>query len=109
MIMVRILHLETLLKCFSLKEDVDFYVQVIDSFLEENNHIFHIVGDALNGVTVVRRCEAPEHSCGAISVGELTNFIFGYPSKEDRHLEKELKENLKKFIPLSKVFLNEVV
>ena len=35
--------------------------------------------------------------------------MFGYPSKEDRHLEKELKENLKKFIPLSKVFLNEVV
>lgn len=109
MIMVRILHLETFLKCFSLKEDVDFYVQVIDSFLEENHHIFHIVGDALNGVTVVGRCETPEHSCGAISVGELTNFMFGYPSKEDRHLEKELKENLKKFIPLSKVFLNEVV
>ena len=61
MIMVRILHLETFLKCFSLKEDVDFYVQVIDSFLEENHHIFHIVGDALNGVTVVGRCETPEH------------------------------------------------
>ena len=35
--------------------------------------------------------------------------MFGYHSKEDRHLKKELKENLKKFIPLSKVFLNEVV
>ena len=53
--------------------------------------------------------EAPEHSCGVISVGELTNLMFGYPSKEDGHLKKELKENLKKFIPLSKVFLNEVV
>ena len=88
MIMVRILHLETLLKCFSLKEDVDFYVQVIDSFLEENNHIFHIVGDALDGVTVVRRCAAPEHSWGVISIGELTNLMFGYHSKEDRHLKK---------------------
>ena len=101
--------METFLKCFSLKGDVDFYIQVIDSFLEENNHIFHIVGDALDGVTVVRRCAAPEHSWGVISIGELTNLMFGYHSKEDRHLKKELKENLKKFIPLSKVFLNEVV
>ena len=56
--------------------------------MKENNHIFHIVGDSLNGVTVVRRCEAPEHSCGVISVGELTNLMFGYPSKEDGHLKK---------------------
>lgn len=109
MIMARILHLETFLSCFSLKEDVDFCMEVSDHFLEENHHVFHIVGNPQKGVTTVEQCEERKQSCGVISIGELTSFLFGYPEKEKINLKKELRENLGKLVPLSKVFLNEVV
>ena len=109
MIMVRILHLETFLKNFSLREKVDFYMEVADEILEENNHLFHVVGNPAEGVTSVERCKEREHSCGLIQIGELTSRLFEYPSKEEISLERELEENLNKFVPISKVFLNEVV
>lgn len=109
MIMVRILHLETLLKSLRLREKVDFYMEVADDFLAENNQVFHIMGNPSEGVTVVERSKERECSCGLIAIGELTSRLFGYPSKEDAALEKELSEQLEKIVPLSKVFLNEVV
>lgn len=109
MIMARILHLEIFLKSFCLKENVDFYMEVADDFIEENNQVFHIAGNMSKGVTSVERGGKREDSCGTISIGELTGRLFGYPLEEDMDLRKELRENLEKFIPLSKVFLNEVV
>lgn len=109
MIMARILHLETFLKSFCLKENVDFYMEVADDFIEENNQVFHIAGNMSEGVISVERSGKREDSCGTIPIGELTSRLFGYPLEEDTDLQKELRENLEKFIPLSKVFLNEVV
>lgn len=109
MIMARILHLETFLKCFSLKEEVDFYMEVEDRLLEENQGIFHIVGDRERGVVKVQKCENQKTKAGTISIGELTSLLFAYPSKGNVVMEVELMENLQKFVPLSKVFLNEVV
>lgn len=109
MIMARILHLETFLKSFSLREKIDFYMEVADEILERNNQLFHVVGNPADGVTFVERCKEKEHSCGLIRIGELTSRLFGYPSKEEISLERELEENLNKFVPISKVFLNEVV
>lgn len=108
-IMARILHLETFLKSFCLKENVDFYMEAADNFIEENNQVFHVVGNPSEGVISVERSGKRECSCGVIPIGELTSRLFGYPGKEDVSLPKELRENLEKFIPLSKVFLNEVV
>lgn len=109
MIMARILHLETFLKSFSLMGNLDFYMEVADGFLEENNQLFHVMGNPADGVTLVDRCKEREKSCGLIRIGELTSRLFGYPSKEEISLERELEENLNKFVPISKVFLNEVV
>lgn len=71
--------------------------------------MFHIAGNMSEGVISVERSGKREDSCGTIPIGELTSRLFGYQLEEDTDLQKELRENLEKFIPLSKVFLNEVV
>lgn len=88
-IMARIVHLETFLHCLKLQEDVDVYVELQDSYIEENNGIFHIVGTAKDGIVLVERCDDYRGNCVVVPIGEFTTAIFG------------------KYLP--KVFLNEVV
>lgn len=88
-IMVRILHLETFLKCLKLEKDVDMYIELEDKFIEENNGIFHIVGTNADGITKVQKIENETNIDKKIPIGDFTESVFG------------------KY--LSKVFLNEIV
>lgn len=101
MIMARILHLETFLKCCSLKEDVDFCVRVKDRLLEENDGVFHIKGKKEEGIVRVEKIEQPFDVCCEIGIGEWTSILFGYQAAADSELSK--------IEPLQKVFLNEIV
>lgn len=108
-IMARVLHLETFLKSFSLKEEIDFCVKIQDDLLEENNGIFHIAGNQKQGITVVEKQENSTGSCGEITIGALTSILFGYLPMEEFEITDELKGNFRKVAALSKVFLNEIV
>lgn len=88
-IMVRILHLETFLKCLKLEKDVDVYIELEDKFIEENNGIFHIVGTKIDGITKVEKVKNETNIDKKITIGDFTEVVF----------EKYL----------SKVFLNEIV
>lgn len=88
-IMVRILHLETFLRCLKLHKPVDVYIELHDHFIKENNGIFHIVGNEADGITKVEPCMNYEGACIKMEMGTFTSVIF------------------EKYLP--KVFLNEVV
>lgn len=108
-IMARIVHLETFLKTLSLRDHVDFYLKIQDDFLKGNHGVFHIVGNREQGICVAEGAATEIEHCGEIAIGELTSILFGYESIEKYSLSEKLKENLQKFVPFSKVFLNEVV
>lgn len=109
MIMARILHLETFLKCFSLQEDIDFCVKIQDEIIEENKGVFHLKGDSKQGIGCVEKIKESSEVCGEIEIGALTSILFGYSEVGVFDLSEALQENLKKIHVLSKVFLNEVV
>lgn len=115
MIMARILRLETFLKTLQLKENLELVVGIEDSILNENQGVFHVIGNKENGIhTVERVC-----GCGTmkdtVKIGTLTSLLFGYltleelTEKEELNISSELKNELEKIIPLQKVFLNEMV
>lgn len=109
MIMVRILHIETFLKSFSLKEDLDFCVRIHDKLLEKNDGVFRIAGSREQGISQAEKIEGSEEVVGEITIGDLTSVLFGYLPMEELDIEASLKSPLGKICPMSKVFLNEVV
>ena len=93
-IMVRILHLETFLKTIQLEKDLDVCVKIEDTFIEENNGVFHICGRAGKCISKVERIE---EACTAKGTQELSTWKIG-------DLTIEIFEQA-----FPKVFLNEVV
>lgn len=93
-IMVRILHLETLLKAIKLENDLDVYVKIEDTFIEENNGVFHISGRAGENISKVKRMTdvCTEHGTQELSTWKIGDFTI---------------EIFEQAFP--KVFLNEVV
>ena len=57
----------------------------------------------------------PENSEGEIPIAALTSFVFGATTVEELceedgvHMTERMKEEMKKIIPLSQIYLNEVV
>lgn len=88
-IMARILHLETFLKCLQLEEDVNIYIELEDDYIIENNGVFHIRGTVKDGITFVEKQNVFPEDHMKMTMGDFTVAVF----------EKYL----------SKVFLNEVV
>lgn len=115
LIMVRILHLTSLLSCMKVRkgETMDCSFAVLDSILKQNSRIYRIQG----GETTewrVHVCET-EDSEGVLSIGALTSLLFGYRTieeaaqEEDVMLTERLKKELGKLQPLERVWLNEIV
>ena len=81
--------------------------------IEENNRCFLITGTEASGVMLMEGKE--ENSEGTLTVGALARLIFGAASVEEIAEEKgvkmsdRMKNELKKIVPLSRIFLNEVV
>ncbi len=115
LIMVRILHLESLFSCMEVRagEKLDCSFAVVDSFLPQNSRIWHLSGDGDTGENVqVRETEDSE---GVLTIGALTSLLFGYQTVEETGREEHvilsahLAAELEKLRPLRSVWLNEIV
>ena len=113
MIMVRILHLETLLSVLTVKEgeSLSCSFAVIDPILTGNSRIWKLCSQEDGRIQVTET----EDSQGVLTIGALTELVFGYRSAADLRkdpdvcLGRELECELEKISPLSPVFLNEIV
>ena len=134
-IMVRILHLESLLRLLKTKagEQIDCSFAVLDSILTQNNRVWKLqsspIGEIEEGEDTAKEVEKQrssdcktkiyvretEDSEGVLSIAALTSLLFGYKSVEevaedpDVFLSERLMGELKKIQPLDKIYLNEIV
>ena len=134
-IMVRILHLESLLRLLKTKagEQIDCSFAVLDSILTQNSRVWKLqsspIGEIEEGEDTAKEVEKQrssdcktkiyvretEDSEGVLSIAALTSLLFGYKSVEevaedpDVFLSERLKGELKKIQPLDKIYLNEIV
>lgn len=122
MIMVRILHLETLLQMLQVKDGEELHCSfaVLDPWIIQNNRIWHLeTGKETSEAGAVRSNQVwvreTEDSQGVLTIGALTSFLFGYKSieeiceEEDVILTESLKCELQKIEVLDRIFLNEIV
>ena len=97
----------------ALKELTAFCITVTDPIIEENNRCLVVTGTEYSGVMLMDGKE--ENSEGSITVAALTSFLFGAKSVEEICLEEgvglspRLREELRKIVPLSRIYLNEAV
>ena len=111
--MVRILHLESLLKMLKTKagEQIDCSFAVLDSILTQNSRVWKLQSNPENQIFI----RETEDSEGVLTIAALTSFLFGYKSveeiacEEDVFLSERLKGELKKIQTLDKIYLNEIV
>lgn len=112
-IMVRIVDVRRMLMSVRLKTLMAACFTVTDPILLENNRCLTITGTEFSGVMLMEG--RPENSEGTVTVAALAEILFGAKgvegicSEEGVELSARLKEELKKIIPLSDIFLNEVV
>ena len=112
-IMVRPVNVKRLLLLLELDYLTAVCFQVTDPIIPENNQVFMLTGTEFSGVMLMEG--KPENSEGTLTVEALTKLVFGRVSPDD--IEKEegvtaterMKEELKKIVPLSPIYLNEVV
>ena len=113
-IMLRILHLETLLKSLKVKEEemIDCRFAVFDPLLIPNNKVWRLKSEKDSRELQVFETE---DSQGVIPVEALTDYLFGQITLDELEKEafviltEELKRELDKIEPLERVFLNEIV
>ncbi|BDZ77186.1 GNAT family N-acetyltransferase [Claveliimonas bilis] len=112
-IMVRLVGVRRMLLLLDLNYLTAVCFHVTDPLIEENNRCFLITGTEASGVMLMEGKE--ENSEGTLTVGALARLIFGAASVEEIAEEKgvkmsdRMKNELKKIVPLSRIFLNEVV
>lgn len=114
MIMARIICLKafmTALKALEA-ENLDCSFAVIDPIAQGNSRVWRIQSESGRKDISVRECEDSE---GVIPIADLTEFFFGCCTAEELEkrenviLSGHLKQEIKKIIPLKRVFLNEIV
>lgn len=125
-IMVRILHLESLLRLLKTKagEQIDCSFAVLDSILMQNSRVWKLQSALIREMEENEDAEKQERgiyvretedSEGVLSIAALTSFLFGYKSAEEIagepevFLSERLMSELKKIQPLDKIYLNEIV
>lgn len=112
-IMVRVVDVRRLLMSMRLKELTAFCITVADPIIAENNRCLVVTGTEYSGVMLMEGKK--ENSEGSITVAALTSLLFGARTVEEAGLEEgvelspRLKEELKKIVPLSRIYLNETV
>ena len=113
-IMARILHLETLLKCIKVKagERISCTFAVIDPLITGNNKIWKLQNTEGSDRLQVQETE---DSQGVITIEALTELLFGSRELQEIAKEKEvilpesLIQELRKLEVLRYVYLNEIV
>ena len=112
-IMARIVDVRRMLMSVRLKSLMAACFYITDPIIEENNRCVVITGTEYSGVMLMDG--KPENSEGTITVAALAGFLFGAKNVEDVCKEdgvmmsERMKEELKKMIPIDRIYLNEVV
>ena len=112
-IMVRIVDVRRMLMAVRLKSLTAVCFTITDPIIEENNRCVVITGTEFSGIMLMD--STPENSEGTVTIAALTSLLFGAKTveqvcEEDGVLMSErMKGELEKIIPLSKIYLNEVV
>jgi predicted acetyltransferase len=113
-IMVRILHLQTLLESIHVKagEKLDCSFAVLDTIITANSRVWKLQGGGDNPAIQVQETE---DSQGVLTISALASLLFGYKTleeiceEEDVIVSEELACELRKTQPLERVYLNEIV
>lgn len=112
-IMIRIVHLEHLLLLLKLNYFMGACFEVVDPIIKENNKVLLLTGTEFSGVMLMEG--RPEQSEGVLTIEALGSLVFGAKSVEEIAQEEgvfmseRLMGELKKIVPLSKIYLNEIV
>lgn len=112
-IMVRILDMRRMLMSVRLKTLTAVCFTVTDPVISENNRCVVITGTEFSGVMLMDA--RPENSEGRIPISALASFLFGAKSvdelcgEEGVEMTERMKNEMGKFVPLSRIYLNEVV
>ena len=112
-IMVRIVDVRRMLMSLRLRSLMGVCFCVTDPVVEENNRCVTLTGTEFSGVMLMDG--KPENSEGTVTISALTEFLFGVKTveeicmEEDVQMTERMKEEMRKIIPLSQVYLNEVV
>lgn len=112
-IMVRMIDVRRMLMSLRLRSFMGACFTVTDPVIEENNRCVVITGTEFSGVMLMEGSE--ENSEGTITAAALASFLFGAKTvreiaEEDGvRMSERLCGELEKIIPLSKIYLNEVV
>ena len=112
-IMIRIVDVRRMLMSLHLKSLMAVAFHVTDSVIEENNRCVVMTGTEFSGVMLMD--SKPENSEGTITIAALGSLVFGTKTvdeicKEDGvSMSERMKGEMKKIIPLSRIYLNEIV
>lgn len=112
-IMVRIVDVRRMLMSLGLQSLTALCFQITDPMIQENNQCVVLTGTEFSGVMLMEG--KPGNSEGTVTVSALASLIFGAKSvdkvcEEDGVVMSErMKKEMMKIIPLSKIYLNEVV
>lgn len=112
-IMVRLVDVRRMLMAVRLKSLIAVCFRVTDPVIEENNRCVVLTGTEFSGAMLMD--SKPENSEGTITVAALASFLFGAASVDELCMEEgvsmseRMKKEMEKIIPLSRIYLNEVV
>ncbi len=112
-IMIRILDVRRMLMSLKLTSLMSVCFTVEDPILEENNRCLVLTGTEFSGVMLMDAKQ--ENSEGSLTIRALTDLVFGIKPVEEVRKEEKVKMTdrmageLEKIIPLSRIYLNEVV
>lgn len=113
LIMVRPVDARRLLMSLSLRSLTAVCFCITDPVIEDNCRCVVLTGTEHSGVMLMEGKE--ENSEGTIPISVLGELIFGACTAEDAcrregaHMSERMKEELDKVIPLSEIYINEVV
>lgn len=112
-IMVRLVHLESMFRLLKLRSPMKICFCVADPIIQENNKYLLLTGTESSGVIVETGAE--KASEGTLTVEALESLIFGVRSVEEitdedgEVLSETMRRELGKIVPLSTIYLNEIV
>ena len=112
-IMIRIVDVRRMLMSLRLKSLMAVAFHVTDPVIEENNRCVVMTGTEFSGVMLMD--SKPENSEGTITIAALGSLLFGAKTvdeicEEDGvSMSERMKGEMKKIVPLSRIYLNEIV
>ena len=112
-IMVRILDVRRMLMSMRLKSLMAVAFHVTDPVIAENNRCVVMTGTEFSGVMLMD--SKPENSEGTITMAALASLLFGAKTVEEVceedgvEMSERMKGEMNKIIPLSRIYLNEIV